>query len=93
MRYPTLTAPELLDRAKAYFGPSGTGLNLLTERRRELTFRGGGGHVAMYAQAVTPGSPTQLHIETYQWDEAVRHFIAGLPHYHTWWQRWWPWGQ
>jgi hypothetical protein len=68
-----LTPQEALERAIAYFGPGGQGLEITSKGDLSLVFQGGGGYVAIAAQ---PGGETSLDLETREWDYAVRQFMA-----------------
>jgi hypothetical protein len=76
MRYEVttmLTPQQAFERAIAYFGPGGQGLELTSKGDLYLVFQGGGGHVTITAQ---PGDKTTLDLETREWDHAVRQFMA-----------------
>ena len=52
MRYQVntkLTAQEAIKRAKSYFGPGGTGLEITSEDDTCVSFEGGGGYVSVVA--------------------------------------------
>jgi hypothetical protein len=70
-----LTPQEALERAIAYFGRGGQGLELTSRDDLCLVFQGGGGHVAITAR---PGDKTTLDLETREWDHAVRQFMADV---------------
>ena len=75
MRYEvttTLTKPQVFERAAAYFGPGGLGLEITSSDERCLVFEGGGGHVALTTQ---PGEKTTIELETREWDHAVQQFM------------------
>jgi hypothetical protein len=75
MRYEvttTLTPQEAMERAIVHFGPQGKGLDLTGRDERGLVFQGGGGYVAVTAQA---GEKTVLDLETREWDWAVQQFM------------------
>ena len=89
MRYqvPTpLTPREALEQALADFGPSGLGLQIVSQMNLSLVFQGGGGHIAVTAE---PGVKTPLEIETREWDYPVEQFMARVQRRRPWWQRWW----
>ena len=90
MRYQVttpLTPREALEQALADFGPSGLGLQLMSQTNLSLVFQGGGGHIAVTAE---PGTTTTLEIETREWDHGVQQFMARVQRRRSWWQRWWP---
>jgi hypothetical protein len=87
MRYQvstSLTLPDVLERAIAYFGPGGQGLILTSQSDQSLMFQGGGGHVAITVQ---PGAETILELETREWDYAVQQFMAQISGRRRWWHR------
>ena len=89
MRYQVttpLTPREALEQALADFGPSGLGLQLMSQTNLSLVFQGGGGHIAVTAE---PGTTTTLEIETREWDHGVQQFMARVQRRRPWWQRWW----
>jgi hypothetical protein len=82
----TLASQDVLERAKAYFGPGGHGLAIVSQSSHNLRLRGrNGGHVNI---SVTHRLATSLKLETRGWDEAVRQFISQLPQSRPWWRRW-----
>ena len=88
MRYhvtTSLTPREALEQALADFGPSGLGLQLMSQTNLSLVFQGGGGHIAVTAE---PGAKTTLDIETREWDYGVQQFMARVQRRRPWWQRW-----
>jgi hypothetical protein len=70
-----LTPQEALERAIVYFGRGGQGLEITGKSDLSLVFHGGGGYVAITAQA---GDKTTLDLETREWDRAVRHFMEAV---------------
>lgn len=90
MRYEVttgLTPRQALELAMTHFGPHGAGLHIVSQANLSLVFQGGGGHIAISAQA---GKKTTLEIETREWDFAVREFMAQVSRLPRWWSRWWP---
>lgn len=89
MRYQVtipLTPREALEQALADFGPSGLGLQLMSQTNLSLVFQGGGGHIAVTAE---PGTTTTLEIETREWYYGVQQFMERVQWRRPWWQRWW----
>jgi hypothetical protein len=70
-----LTPQEALERAIAFFGRGGQGLEVTRKDDVCLVFEGGGGYVAVTTQ---PGTTTTLEFETREWDRAVRQFMADV---------------
>jgi hypothetical protein len=87
MRYQVttpLTPREALEQALTDFGPSGLGLQILSQTNLSLVFQGGGGHIAVTAE---PGAMTTLEIETREWDSPVEQFMVRVQRRRPWWQR------
>jgi hypothetical protein len=61
-----------LERASAYFGPQGEGLEIKSKDERCMVFEGGGGYVAI---TVEPGEQITLELETREWNRAMREFM------------------
>jgi len=75
MRYEVATAltpHAVFERASAYFGPHGWGLELTSSDERCMVFEGGGGYVAITTKA---GDETTVELETREWDYAVQQFM------------------
>jgi hypothetical protein len=89
MRYQVttpLTPREALEQAVADFGPSGLGLQCMSQTNLGVVFQGGGGYIAVTAE---PGARTTLELETREWDYAVQQFMVRVQRQRSWWQRWW----
>ena len=88
MRYGVITEMtprEALEQAIADFGPGGLGLTITSQTNLGIVFQGGGGYLAITAQA---GPKTALDLETREWDHAVQQFMARVHRRRPWWQRW-----
>jgi hypothetical protein len=76
----TLSAPEVLERAKAFFSERVPNQAAWVEREGPnfLTLRGQGGEEI--ALAVVPGDgPTRIRASTLLFDQAVERFLSTLP--------------
>ena len=81
-----LTPQEALNQAKAYFGPGGQGMAVVSQSDHSLRLRGrSGGHVNIETKHRLA---TTMTFEARSWDDAVRQFIAGLPQPRPWWRVW-----
>lgn len=70
----TALAPEeAIAAAIAYFGGDGLGLDVESRGECCTYFEGGGGFVRV---AVTDEGPTQILLETREWDYHVKKFMA-----------------
>jgi hypothetical protein len=78
MRYQVktkLSPQEAIKRAKSYFGPGGTGLDITSEADTCVTFEGGGGYVSVVA---CPGDQVRVELEVREWDYAARQFMKQI---------------
>ncbi len=67
-------APQkVLAKANAFFGPGGTGLNIIPREENVLEFTGGGGFVIVKAEPKEGG--TDIDIQTREWDYDVKKFL------------------
>ena len=71
-----LTAKEVSEKLKKYFGTGGLGLDLTEEGPQCLTFEGGGGHVT--ATFCPEGEKTRVNFETQEWEHQVKTFASQL---------------
>jgi hypothetical protein len=63
----------ILEKAAAFFGEDGLGLELVERDPCCASFKGGGGHVSL---TVSEGERrTEVELETREWDYQVRQFI------------------
>jgi hypothetical protein len=70
----TRHSPEkIIQRAIAYFGPNGRGLELTAQDEESVRFEGGGGYVLIEIQA--KGKHSEFDIETREWDYDVKQFL------------------
>lgn len=64
---------EAIERAIAYFGKGGLGLELTDQKPCCVYFEGGGGHISVI---VTMGEKkTTVQLETREWDYHVKRFM------------------
>jgi hypothetical protein len=63
----------VLKKAKKYFGPGGTGLEIVSEEDCCISFEGGGGYVRVTGIDEKKGS--RIELETREWDYPVKQFL------------------
>ena len=74
-----LLAPEVIERAVAFFGPEGWGMAPVEQTREGVHFIGGaGGHVTVEAVEKGDGGGTLVRAESDQWDDPMRTFLEAL---------------
>jgi hypothetical protein len=71
-----LSPGEVIEKALAYFGEGGLGLEVTEQGDCCAAFVGGGGHVRVTA---TDGAPkTAIELETREWDYDVKQFVRKI---------------
>lgn len=72
-----LSPEEATERARAYFGEGGLGLDATEEAECCVTFEGGGGYVTVTA---SPGDEkrTEVELATREWDYHVKTFMRQI---------------
>jgi hypothetical protein len=71
-----LKPEEAMERATAYFGEGGLGLEVSEQNPCCVYFVGGGGHVSV---TVGPGEKkTTVELETREWDYHVKQFMRKI---------------
>lgn len=71
-----LKPEEVIERAEAYFGEKGLGLEITERDPCCIYLVGGGGHVSI--TAVAGDSRTKVDLETREWDYHVRKFMGEI---------------
>jgi hypothetical protein len=72
-----LSAEEVAERLKKFFGKGGLGLELCEEKPECLSFEGGGGYVT--ASIASEEKKTRVNLVTQEWEQQVKKFAASLP--------------
>ena len=68
-----LDSDQVMEKAVAYFGPEGVGLQVTEQASCCAHFVGGGGHVHVTVVATEPR--TTVELETREWDYDVKQFM------------------
>jgi len=71
-----LRPKQVLERAKAFFGPGGIGLELKSECDTDARFEGGGGFVVV--AVCGRGKGAEVTVETREWEYQVKAFLATI---------------
>jgi hypothetical protein len=71
-----LKPEDVIERAEAYFGEKGLGLEVTEKELCCIYLVGGGGHVSITATAGEP--KTRVDLETREWDYHVRKFMGEI---------------
>jgi hypothetical protein len=72
-----LKPDEAVERAVAYFGAGGLGLEVERQNPCCATFTGGGGHVTVTAR-LGEDKRTLVQLETREWDYHVKQFMQKI---------------
>jgi hypothetical protein len=71
-----LSPEEVVEKAKAYFGEGGTGLEITEEGACCITFEGGGGFISVSVDVEGEESePTEVELMTREWTFDVKQFM------------------
>lgn len=73
-----LDPEEAIDKAAAYFGEGGLGLDMIEEGPCCLFFEGGGGHIRVMAVRGEEEAKTTVELETREWDYHVKRFMGQM---------------
>jgi hypothetical protein len=71
-----LSAEEVIEKAKVYFGEGGLGLETTERNPCCVSFEGGGGHVTVTASEGE--KKTSVELETREWDYHVKRFMREI---------------
>ena len=69
---------KVIERAVAFFGPGGLGLEATEHADCCARFEGGGGHVFVQAAAGDKGKGSQVSIEAIEWERQAERFLAKI---------------
>lgn len=72
----TYSPDEVLVKAKEFFGPGGTGLEIVPRGSSAVQFTGGGGFVLV--QVGPAGEGTEIDIQSREWDYDVKRFLRDM---------------
>jgi len=70
------TPEEVLTKAKTFFGPGGTGLEIIPRGPNAVQFTGGGGFVLVQVEAKEEGA--EIDIQSREWDYDVKRFLRTI---------------
>lgn len=73
-----LAPSQVIDKAEAFFGPSGVGLTVVDEADCCARFEGGGGYVFVQAADGEDGASTDVTVEGREWDYQIKQFMGQL---------------
>ena len=71
-----LVRAEVIEKAVAFFGPSGQGMSIVGQDDCCARFEGGGGHVFVHAADIDDREGSNLTIEGREWEYQIKQFMA-----------------
>lgn len=69
-----LSPAQIVEKAVAFLGPGGYGLEVKDQGKDCVTFEGGGGYVTLTISETEEG--TEVDLETREWDYPVKEFLG-----------------
>jgi len=73
-----LTTSEVIEKAAAFFGPSGRGMKVMNQGDCCARFEGGGGYVFVQAADVQGNTGSQVTVEGREWEYQIRQFMGEI---------------
>jgi hypothetical protein len=73
-----LAPSRVIERAVAFFGPGGWGLEIVERAECCARFEGGGGHVFVQAIEQEKGRGSEVAVESREWEQAAKAFLQKL---------------
>jgi len=73
-----LTLSQVIERAVAFFGPGGLGMEVIECGDCCARFEGGGGHVFIQTAAGEKGKGSQVSIEAVEWERQATIFLGKI---------------
>lgn len=70
-----LTPSEAIDKAVAFFGPGGLGLEMTERAECCVRLEGGGGYVFVQAAEDENGKGSLVEVESREWEYQVKQFL------------------
>ena len=69
---------EVINRALAFFGPGGLGLEVVEQGECCARFEGGGGYVFVESSAAASGKGSEVTVEGREWESQIRQFLGKI---------------
>lgn len=73
-----LVPSEVIERAVAFFGPSGQGMNVVDQGDCCARFEGAGGYVFVQAADMDDQEGSNVTVEGREWEYQIRQFMGEL---------------
>lgn len=69
---------KVVEKAVAFFGPKGLGMDLVEQDRCCARFRGGGGFVLVQTEELGDQERTKVVLQGREWETPMKEFLAKL---------------
>ena len=73
-----LGASRVMEKAVAFFGPGGLGMDLVERGACCARFAGGGGFVLVQTEELPDGKKTRVVVQGREWETQIKDFIRKL---------------
>ena len=73
-----LSADRVVEKAIAFFGQDGLGLDVVEEGDCCVRFEGAGGHVFVQADGSEGGSGASVTVEGREWERQIKEFLGKI---------------
>ena len=73
-----LVPAEVVEKAVAFFGPSGQGLNVVDQDACCARFEGSGGHVFVQTADIEGKEGSQVTVEGREWEHQIKQFMGKI---------------
>jgi hypothetical protein len=73
-----LVPSELVEKAVAFFGPSGQGMNVVEQDDCCARFEGAGGYVFVQAADIEGKRGSQVTVEGREWEYQIKQFMGEI---------------
>lgn len=74
----SLKPADAVEKAVAFFGPAGRGMDVVDEGDCCVRFEGGGGFVFVSAADAEEGKGSEVTVEGREWEYQIKEFVAEL---------------
>jgi hypothetical protein len=73
-----LAPSEVIEKAVAFFGPSGRGMKVVDKGDCCARFEGAGGHVYVQTSGINGESGSEVTVEGREWEYQIKQFVKEI---------------
>ena len=73
-----LAAEKVVEKAVAFFGPSGIGLEVVDRADCCVRLEGAGGYVFVQAAPLEDAEASEVSVEGREWEVQIKHFVREI---------------